>query len=65
MSKYTRMGSTFVGYLFVISLVLTLIIYIFRGLGILTFIPGGIILVLMALSLTTGIIYGISKMQRF
>lgn len=65
MSKYTRMGSTFVGYLFVFSLLLTLIVYGFRGLGILTFIPGGIILVLMALSLISGIIYGISKTQRF
>jgi hypothetical protein len=59
------MGSTFVGYIFVLFLVLTLIVYVSRGLGILTFIPGGILLVLMALSLITGIVYGISKTQRF
>ncbi|WP_175561088.1 hypothetical protein [Hydrococcus rivularis] len=53
------------GYLFAISLLVTLVVYLMRGLGILTFIPGGIILFLFALSILTGIIYGIAKTWRY
>lgn len=49
-----------------ISLIaLTLITYLLRGLGLLTFIPGGVILILIALSILSGILYGIEKTRRF
>jgi 1,4-dihydroxy-2-naphthoate octaprenyltransferase len=44
---------------------LTLITYLLRGLGLLTFIPGGVILILIALSILSGILYGIEKTRRF
>jgi hypothetical protein len=53
------------GYLFSLFLLLTIVVYVLRGLEILTFIPGGIILILIALTIMTGIIYGIHKTQRF
>ncbi|GFE70059.1 hypothetical protein [Chroococcus sp. FPU101] len=51
--------------LFISLIALTLITYLLRGLGILTFIPGGVILVLLALSILSGIFYGIEKTRRF
>lgn len=65
MSKSTRSRISIFAYLFAISLGLTLIIYLLRGFGILTFFPGGVILVLIAMSLLTGLIYGIEKTKRF
>lgn len=44
---------------------LTIIIYVMRGLGILTFIPGGIIYLLILLSVAALILYGIDKTRRF
>ena len=44
---------------------LTIIIYVMRGLGILTFIPGGIIYLLILLSVASLILYGIDKTRRF
>lgn len=51
--------------LFISFIALTLITYLLRGLGLLTFIPGGVILVLFALSILSGILYGIEKTRRF
>jgi hypothetical protein len=65
MSKYTRSDSSIFGYLFATFLVLTLLVYGLRGFGILSFIPGGVILLLSAFSIITGTIYGIRKTQRF
>ncbi|OKH23465.1 hypothetical protein NIES593_09545 [Hydrococcus rivularis NIES-593] len=65
MSKNTSSNTSVLGYLFAISLLVTLVVYLMRGLGILTFIPGGIILFLFALSILTGIIYGIAKTWRY
>jgi hypothetical protein len=48
-----------------ILVILTLLIYILRGIGWLTFIPGGIILILIALSILAAIFYGIEKNRRF
>ena len=64
MSHFRRSGSSLLTVL--IALVVTTIaVYLLRGFGILTFIPGGVILILIALSLITGIIYGIQKTKRF
>lgn len=43
----------------------TLIVYLLRGLRLLTFIPGGIIYLLILLSLIAIILYGIDKTRRF
>ncbi|NEO97625.1 MAG: hypothetical protein F6K58_02720 [Symploca sp. SIO2E9] len=52
-------------YAFVITLAITVIIYLFRGFGILTFLPGGVIYLLILLSIVMGIVYGIQKTRRF
>jgi uncharacterized membrane protein YjjP (DUF1212 family) len=48
-----------------IFVTLTLLIYILRGIGWLSFIPGGIILILAGLSILTAILYIIEKNRRF
>ena len=50
---------------FLATLVVTILVYLLRGFGILTFIPGGIITLLILLSLATGIVYGVDKTKRF
>nr|WP_041933829.1 hypothetical protein [Gloeothece verrucosa] len=52
-------------YFFVASLLLTVIVYILRGVGVLSFIPGGLILILIASSIITGLIYAIDRTRRF
>ncbi|NET05077.1 MAG: hypothetical protein F6K16_10190 [Symploca sp. SIO2B6] len=52
-------------YAFGITLAITLIIYLLRGFGILTFFPGGVIYLLILLSIGTGLVYGIQKTRRF
>jgi hypothetical protein len=47
------------------TLLVTLGVYILRGLGLLALIPGGIILGLMLLTVVTGILYGVRSNQRF
>jgi hypothetical protein len=56
-----RWRSSSLGQLFWLILGLTLLVYILRGIGILSFIPGGVILLLLALSLILGIAYGLEK----
>ena len=53
------------GQLFLIFLGATLVVYLLRGLGILTFLPGGIILILGIASLILGLWYGIQRSQKF
>jgi hypothetical protein len=45
--------------------VVTLLVYMLRGMGILSFLPGGMILLLILLSVVTGILYGVDKTKRF
>jgi hypothetical protein len=56
-----RWRSSSLGQLFWLILGVTLLVYILRGIGILSFIPGGVILLLLALSLILGIAYGLEK----
>ena len=51
--------------LFTFSLIGFLLIYLLRGLGILSFIPGGIILFLLVMTLSSGLIWGIKKTRKF
>jgi hypothetical protein len=48
-----------------ISVLITVTTYILRGLGILGFIPGSVILLLMTISIFLGILYSISLIRRF
>lgn len=49
----------------VTTLILTALIYFLRGIGVLSFLPGGVLLLLIGLSLILGISYSIDKTRRF
>ncbi|BBH42327.1 MULTISPECIES: hypothetical protein [Microcystis] len=59
------MRSSYLKSLFFGFLLVTVLVYILRGMGILSFLPGGLILLLILSSVVTGIIYGIDKTRRF
>ncbi|MGK7877903.1 MAG: hypothetical protein AB4426_32730 [Xenococcaceae cyanobacterium] len=65
MSHPRRSGTSMFGYLFAFFVPITFLVWLLRGFGILTGIPGGIILLLIVLSIGTGIIYGIEKTKGF
>jgi hypothetical protein len=51
-------------YLFSISLGLSILVYLLRGFGIVTFFPGGILLGLICLAISTFFIYSILITKR-
>ena len=61
MRKNTHYLSQVLTYLLLSVVPLTIILYIFRGLGIIAFMPGGLILFLIILSAFTVIFYLIDK----
>jgi hypothetical protein len=60
-----RSNSSYLKSLFFGFLLVTVLVYVLRGMGILSFLPGGLILLLILSSVVTGIIYGIDKTRRF
>lgn len=50
---------------FISVLILTGVVYLLRGLAVLAFLPGSVILGLMGLTLLLGVLYGIDKTRRF
>ena len=50
---------------FITSLVIFIVVYILRGSGILSFLPGGIILLLLLLTLSLGLAWGIKRTIRY
>ncbi|KAB0239422.1 hypothetical protein EZJ55_01105 [Microcystis aeruginosa EAWAG127a] len=60
-----RSNSSYLKSLFFGFLLVTVLVYILRGIGILSFLPGGLILLLILSSVVTGILYGIDKTRRF
>jgi hypothetical protein len=50
---------------FIISLATFTVIYLLRGFGILSFIPGGIILILLLITIGSGLTWGIVKTRKF
>ena len=60
-----RSNSSYLKSLFFGFLLVTVLVYVLRGMGILSFLPGGLILLLILSSVVTGIIYGIDKPRRF
>ncbi len=65
MSKSTLSKLSPITIALMISVLITLTTYILRGLGILGFISGSVILLLMTISIFLGIFYGISVTRRF
>ncbi|MFM7351624.1 MAG: hypothetical protein ACKO1G_00805 [Microcystis aeruginosa] len=59
------MRSSYLKSLFFGFLLVTVLVYVLRGMGILSFLPGGLILLLILSSVVTGILYGIDKTRRF
>lgn len=51
-------------YVFASVLMLTILLYLLRGMGILGFMPGGTLWVLILLSIASGIVYGVQKTRR-
>jgi hypothetical protein len=51
-------------YIFSTALGLSILLYLLRGFRIVTFFPGGILLVLIFLAVSTGFIYSILSTQR-
>lgn len=60
-----RSNSSYLKSLFFGFLLVTVLVYVLRGMAILSFLPGGLILLLILSSVVTGIIYGIDKTRRF
>jgi len=60
-----RSNSSYLKSLFFGFLLVTVLVYVLRGMGILSFLPGGLILLLILSSVVTGILYGIDKTHRF
>gem|GEM_PF-3408245 len=52
-------------YVFLISLLVTLVVYILRGLEIVTDVPGSLILLPAAVAVVSFIVWGIQKTSRF
>lgn len=51
--------------IFTYSALAFLVTYILRGFGILSFLPGGIILILLLITISTGLMWGIVKTLRY
>ncbi|GCE58166.1 MAG: hypothetical protein IM507_08080 [Microcystis sp. M20BS1] len=60
-----RSNSSYLKSLFFSFLLVTVLVYVLRGMAILSFLPGGLILLLILSSVVTGILYGIDKTRRF
>ena len=64
--RQSRQSQTeLVAYIFSSVLGITIALYLLRGFGILTFLPGGVYLLLIVLTIATGILYGVLKTLRY
>lgn len=54
-------------YIFATTIAITILVYVLRGFGIpgFTAMPGLVILILILLSIATGLIYGVQKTRRY
>jgi hypothetical protein len=50
---------------FFVSLGLTLLLYLLRGFGVVSFLPGGILLLLISITFVSGIFLGICWTKRY
>ncbi len=65
MTKLSRSRRSFFAYAFLGTLLLTLTVYSLRVLQVLTFLPGFVLLILIAATLVSGLLYGFTKTRRF
>jgi hypothetical protein len=65
LTRFSRPEPQTAAYIFSSIFGLTIAVYVLRGFGILAFIPGGIIWLLIILSVFAGIAYGIVKTRRY
>ena len=65
MRQSRKSQTELVAYIFSSVLGVTIALYLLRGFGILTFLPGGVYLLLIVLTIGTGILYGILKTLRY
>ena len=61
MRYFRRYGALVFGGLFAASFILSLLLYLLRGSGLLANLPGGILLFLIVSVIVTGIIFGIEQ----
>ncbi len=54
-------------YVFFITLGITVLVYVLRGFGVAGFtaLPGGVIWLLILLSIATGLVYGVQRTRRY
>lgn len=52
------------GFLFICFIIGTIAVYVLRGIGVLTLIPGGVIWLLLLLTAITGILYNVARVNR-
>ncbi len=65
MRQSRKSQTELVAYIFSSVLGITIALYLLRGFGILTFLPGGVYLLLIVLTIATGILYGVLKTLRY
>ncbi|AOY78724.1 hypothetical protein BJP36_01275 [Moorena producens JHB] len=65
MSSYSQSETLVIAYFFGALLAITVMVYLLRGFGIITFLPGGILWLLILLSIGTGLVYGVQKTRRY
>ncbi len=65
MSSSYQSETLIIAYCFGALLAITVMVYLLRGFGIITFIPGGILWLLILLSIGTGLVYGVQKTRRY
>ncbi|WP_181256663.1 hypothetical protein [Merismopedia glauca] len=58
------MTQTF-GFLLVCLIIITVVVYVLRGISILTFIPGGAIWLLLLFTILTAILYNFARVKRY
>ncbi|NEQ87611.1 MAG: hypothetical protein F6K26_48750 [Moorea sp. SIO2I5] len=65
MSSSSQSETLIIAYFFGALLAITVMVYLLRGFGIITFLPGGILWLLILLSIGTGLFYGVQKTRRY
>ncbi|NEO42938.1 MAG: hypothetical protein F6K55_07530 [Moorea sp. SIO4A3] len=65
MSSSSQSETLIIAYFFGALIAITVMVYLLRGFGIITFLPGGILWLLILLSIGTGLFYGVQKTRRY
>ncbi len=52
-------------YVFAATLGITIFVYLLRGFGIFSFLPGAVLWILILLTIATGLVFGVQKTRRY